>query len=308
MSSNNDKVIAVIGATGQQGGSVVRALQADGQFRVRALSRNPDKHRGLADEVVKADLNRPETLKAAFEGAYGAFLVTNFWEEGTDELKQATAAIRAAKDAGVKHFIWSTLPDVGAISSGKFHVPHFTGKAKIDRIVEEAGFAHHTFVVAPFYYQGLVGTLAPQKQADGSLGWALPLDPDVRSIHMGDITELGNIVAGAFAHPDQAGNGEYLPLVGDFMSFNDIVDTLNRQGHDFSFNQVPKDVFATLFPGAAEVAETLSYFQAHTYLGSDSYDQIALANKIAGRQPSTFSMWARVNFPAPSDRLLDRLA
>lgn len=294
--AGNEKLIAVIGATGQQGGAVVRALQASSQFKVRALSRNPDKHRDLADEVVKADLNRPETLKAAFEGAHGVFLVTNFWEEGTDELKQATAAVRAAKDAGVKHFIWSTLPDVEAISGGKFHLPHFTGKAKIDRIVKEAGFANHTFVIAPFFYQNLVGVLAPQKQADGSSGWALPLDPDVRCIHMGDITELGNIVAGAFAHPDQAGSGEYLPLVGDFMSFNEIVDALNRQGHKFSFKQVPKEVFATVFPGAAEAAETFSYFQAHTYLGSDSYDRIALANKIAGGQPSNFSTWARVNF------------
>jgi hypothetical protein len=111
-----------------------------------------------------------------------------------------------------------------------------------------------------------VGALAPQRQEDGTLGWAFPIDPTARVIHMGDITELGDIVAGAFAHPDQAGNGEYLPLVGDFMSFNEIIDTLNRQGHEFSFKQVPKEVFATFFPGAAEIAETFSYFQAHTYL------------------------------------------
>src|SRR5216684_4044378 len=238
MSSNSKKRIAVIGATGQQGGAVVRALQAQGQFKVRALTRNPGKHRELAEEVVEADLDRPETLKAAFEGAHGVFLVTNFGEEGTDEIKQATAAVSAAQDAGVKHLIWSTLPDVEAISGGKFHVPHFTGKAKVDRIVGEAGFAHHTFVIAPFFYQNVVGAGAPQKQADGSVGWALPIDPAVRGIHMGDITELGAIVAGAFAHPDQAGNGEYLPLVGDFMSFNEIVDTLNRQGHEFSYKQV----------------------------------------------------------------------
>ncbi len=303
MSSNNKKLIAVIGATGQQGGGVLRALQARGQFKVRALTRNPDKHRELAEEVVEADLDQPETLKAAFEGAHGVFLVTNFdararWEEGTNELKQATAAVRAAKDAGVKHFIWSTLPDVEAISGGKFNAPHFTGKARIDPIVKEAGFANHTFVIPPFYYQNLMGVLAPQKQADGSVGWALPLDPDARCIHMGDISELGNIVAGAFAHPDQAGDGEYLPLVGDFMSFNEIVETLNRQGHEFSFKQVPKELFATLFPGAAEIAEMFSYFQAHTYLGSDSSDRIALADKIAGRQPTKFATWAQVNFPA----------
>src|SRR5213594_4826854 len=96
--SNNKKLIAVIGATGQQGGGVLRALQARGQFKVRALTRNPDKHRELAEEVVEADLDQPETLNAAFEGAHGVFLVTNFdararWEEGTNELKQATAAV-----------------------------------------------------------------------------------------------------------------------------------------------------------------------------------------------------------------------
>ena len=299
MVSNDKKLIAVIGATGQQGGGVLRALQASGQFKVRGLTRNPDKQRELAEEVVEADLDKPETLKAAFEGAHGVFLVTNFWAYGgADELTQATAAIRAAMDAGVKHFIWSTLPDVEAISGGKFNVPYFTGKAKIDRVVQEAGFANHTFVIAPVYYGNLTGMMAPQKQADGSLGWTLPLDPTARVIHMGDISELGYIVAGAFAHPDEAGNGEYLPLVGDFMSFNDLVDTLNRQGHNLSYTQVPKESFAGSFPGATEIAETFSYWQAHTYLGSDSSDRIALANKIAGRKPTTLSTWVRANFPA----------
>ena len=299
MERTNKKLIAVVGATGQQGSAVVRALQAGNQFKVRALTRNPAQHRELADDVIQADLNRPETLKTAFAGAHGVFLVTNSWEAGASEVEQATAAVRAAKDAGAKHFIWSTLPDVEAISGGKFRVPHFSEKAKVDRIVKEAGFENHTFLIAPFYYQNLIGVLAPQKQTDGSVGWTLPLDPTVRSIHMGDITELGGIVAEAFARPEQAGHGEYLPHVGDFLSFNEIIDTLNRQGHNFSFHQVPKEVFAGFFPGAADIAEMLGYFQKHTYLGSDSHDQIALANKIAGRQPSKFSAWARVNFPAP---------
>ena len=297
MANLNKKIIAVFGATGLQGGGVVRALRANGQFKVRAVTRNPDKHRDLADEVVAGYLDRPETLKAALAGAHGVFLVTNFWQPGTDEGKQALAAVRAAKEAGVQHFIWSTLPNVEAITGGEFDVPHFTGKAKIERIVREGGFANHTFVVAPFYYQNLIGMMAPQKQADGTVGWMLPLDPAVRAIHMGDISELGHIVAGAFAHPDQVGNGAHLPLVGDFLSFNEIVVTLNRQGHKFSFKQVPAELFASAFPGAAEIANMLAYFQAHTYLGSDSREQIALANTIMGRQPTRFSSWAKANFP-----------
>ena len=93
--------------------------------------------------------------------------------------------------------------------------------------------------------------------------------------------------------------GEYLPLVGDFMSFDEIVSTLNKQGgHNFSFKQLPKEVFAAAsFPGAAELADSFVYFQAHTSLGSDSRDRIALANTIAGRQPTKFAAWAQVNVP-----------
>jgi uncharacterized protein YbjT (DUF2867 family) len=294
--SNTQKLIAVFGATGQQGGAVVRALQASGQFKVRALTRDPAKHPKLGDEVVAADLNRPETLKAAFAGAHGVFLVTNAWEAGADEPKQALAAVNAAKDAGVQHFIWSTLPNVETISRGKINVPHFTHKAKVERIVSEAGFAHHTFVIAPFYYQNLLGAMAPQKQADGTTGWALPLDPERRVIHMGDITELGRIVAGAFAHPELAGRGEHLPLVGDFLSFNELVATLGRQGHKFSFKRVPPEVFSGWFPGAGDIATMLAYFEAHTYLGSESREAIALANKVAGQQPTRFVAWARTHF------------
>ena len=298
--SSNRKLIAVVGATGQQGGAVVRALQANGQFRVRALTRDPGKHPNLGDEVALADFNRPETLQAAFAGAHGVFLVTNAWEAGADESRQAVAAVNAAKAAGVQHLIWSTLPNVEKISGGTIDVSHFTTKAKVERIVKEAGFTNHTFVVAPFYYQNLLGVMAPQKQADGSAGWALPLDPERRVIHMGDINELGRVVAGAFALPELAGHGEHLPLVGDFLSFNEIVNTLNQQGHKVSFKQVPREVFASWFPGAEGIAAMLAYFEAHTYLGSDSGDEIALANKVAGHQPTKFAQWARTNFVTPA--------
>jgi uncharacterized protein YbjT (DUF2867 family) len=298
MSSNTRKTIAVFGATGQQGGAVVRALQDRGAFKVRALTRDPAKHRTLAEEVVEADLDRPGTLRAALEGAHGVFLVTNFWQAGTDEGRQSASVVRAAKEAGVKHFIWSTLPDAETISRGRFALPHFSGKAKVDRIVQQAGFTHHTFVVAPFYYQNLAGPLAAQKLDDGTLGWALPIDPKAPGIAMGDIGELGRIAAGAFANPMRAGHGEYLPLVGDILSFSDIVETLNRQGHAYSFKRIPREAFASLFPGAAEVADTLGWFEAHTYLGSDWSDRIALAREIAGKSPTPFADWARIHLPS----------
>src|SRR5258706_5737452 len=147
--NNEKKLIAVFGATGQQGGGVVRALQASGQFNVRALSRDPSKHRELADDLIEADLNRPETLKAAFEGAHGVFLVTNFQEKGTNELKQATAAVRAAKDVGVQPFVWSPLPNGVAVSGGNFQLPTLTRTARDESIAKAALHSAPTLCIAP---------------------------------------------------------------------------------------------------------------------------------------------------------------
>ena len=112
-------IITVIGGTGLQGGGVVNALLARGEFKVRVASRDPasDAARALASrdvEVVHADLLDPGSLVAAFEGAYGAFVVTNFWDptQGVREEEVGAAAVRAAREAGVEHLIWSTLPDV----------------------------------------------------------------------------------------------------------------------------------------------------------------------------------------------------
>ena len=121
------RIIAVVGATGAQGGGVVRALQEQGKFTVRALTRNPENAAGLADAVVAADLIRPETLTAAFAGAYGVFVNTNsFGGPDVDEIAQGTAAVEAALEANVEHFIWSTLPSVAEINLDRHrcHSPH----------------------------------------------------------------------------------------------------------------------------------------------------------------------------------------
>nr|WP_183758701.1 NmrA/HSCARG family protein [Rhizobium sp. BK399] len=294
MSSTTEKTIAVVGATGQQGGAVLRALKTDNEFKTRALTRHPREHSDIADEVVEADLDRPETLISALSGAHGLFLVTNFWQEGTDEIKQATTAIEVAKAAGVQHLIWSTLPNVDTISGGRFHVPHYTGKAKVDHIVRSAGFTHHTFVVPPFYYQNLLSVMAPQQRPDGSCGWTLPLNPNSRSIHMGDINEFGDIVAGAFSRPAEVGNGQYLPLVGDVLSFNEVIDTLRQLEHEFSFARAPRGVFP------AEVEATFDYFEAHTYMGTFTVADFELANVVSGKQPTKFVAWAREHFRHPT--------
>lgn len=298
------QTIVVFGATGKQGGGVVRALQAQGKFRIRAVTRVPDKAAGLgADEVVSADLTKPETLAGAFEGAHGAFVVTNFWAgPDVDELAQGKAAVEAAKAAGVSHFVWSTLPNVESISGGKFDVVHFTEKAKVNRLVSEAGFDSHTFVEAPFYFQNLTDAMEPQPQEDGVKQWTMPMSADAKVIHMGDIGELGQVVAGAFDNPDKVGDGQTLSHVGELASWDDIIEILARQGHQVRYQSVPGEVFDGFFPGAKELREMMNYFEAHTYMGPDAEAKIALAREVSTAEPTSFADWARQNMPAEATR------
>ena len=287
----NDKTIAVFGATGSQGGSVVRHLKDQTDFRVRALTRQPDAYNGPADEAVHIDLDDIATFPDALSGAHGVFLVTNFWEPGTDEVKQGGAAVQAAAQAGVHHFIWSSLPNVEQISGGTWDVPHFTNKARVDPIVRDAGFPVHTIVQAPFYMQNLVGMMAPQPMQDGSKGWTLPIDPDAKVIHMGDINEIGSLVAGAFDNP-AASNGEILSMAGGIYSFADVIKAYSHaSGEDLGFQQVPLDVFAGFFPQASEIGQMLGYFEDYTYMGPDAEPRLLKARNIAKAPFTSLDKW-----------------
>src|SRR5690349_13533234 len=147
------KIIAVTGATGAQGGGLVRAILADpsGGFKVRAITRkaDSDKAKALAAagaEVVAADLDDPASLERAFAGAHGAYCLTNFWEHFSPEkeLAQAGNMAQAAKKCGVRHVVWSTLEDSRRFIplsddrmptlQGKYKVPHFDAKGEADEL------------------------------------------------------------------------------------------------------------------------------------------------------------------------------
>jgi uncharacterized protein YbjT (DUF2867 family) len=286
------RIIAVVGATGAQGKGVVEQLVKDGTFDVRALTRNPDTYDGHAQQVKAVDLNNSDSLVEAFAGAYGVFVVTNFWE-GADEATQGHNAVAAAQKAGVKHFIWSSLPDVDAISGGAFTVPHFTGKAKVDAAVKQAGFEYSSVVQPPFYYQNFTGMLAPQPKEDGSTGWTLPLNPTKKVIHMGDISELGKVVAGLFLSPEVSGVGGPFSFSAELKSFDEVLSDYAALGKNYSYTQVPADIFATFFKGAKEIAEMLGYFEAHTYMGPDSDANIKRAQDVAIGSFTSFVDWIR---------------
>lgn len=283
--------IAVFGATGSQGSSVVRHLKRHGAHRVRALTRRPEGYDGEADEAVSADLNVQASLQEALRGARGVFLVTNFWEKGTDEIQQARLALRAARQAGVEHLIWSSLPDVEQISAASWDVPHFTDKARVDTIVRDTGFPRFTIVQPPFYFENLLGMMAPQPMQDGRRGWTLPIDPDSRVIHMGAIGEFGSLVAGAFARPDQSA-GRTLAMAAGLYSFTDVVKAYAAAtGEDLGFTRVPHEVFSGFFPGAREISQMLGYFADHTYMGPGAETRLAEGRSVAMTPFTPLAEW-----------------
>ena len=299
----DQKIIAVMGATGNQGSGVVKGLLARGKFGVRVLTRNPNSEKAQAlkkqgCEVVQGDLTKPESLLPAFSGAYGAFVVTNFWDPGTGESEtaQGTLAVKAAKAAGVHHLVWSTLPNCQEISHGKYEVIHFTGKALVDAEVKAAAFPAYTFVEAPLYFQNFLGMMAPQPLGDGRTGWTIAMNPESTSVHVGDPTELGRLVARALEQPELYGQGQHLAQASEVTSWQGLVDTLNSQGHHFAVTQVPNEVYDSFpFPGAQELREMMNYFEEYTYFGPDAEKKIALANTLCPEGFTTFAKWAAHN-------------
>ncbi|MBC7934250.1 MAG: NmrA/HSCARG family protein [Rhizobacter sp.] len=288
------KTIAVIGATGLQGKAVVNALDEQSSFNVRAVTRNADNYSGKANDIVQADLNDVQSLKEAFKNAYGVFVVTNFMET-QDEISQVKNAIKAAKEAGVQHFIWSTLPNVESISNAEFDVPFFTGKAKANELVAKAGFTYYTFIQAPFYFQNFIGALAPMAKQDGTTGFTFPIDPTKKVIHLGDINDLGKVVTGAFLQPEKVGNGSKLSLAAQQSSFNEILEAFKANGKEYSFTQVPAEIFSSFFEGASLYAAMFGYIGKYSFMGPDSEASIALAKSIASDKFLSLDEWIKNN-------------
>lgn len=265
------KTLAVVGATGAQGGGLARAIldDPDGGFRCRALTRNPDSDaaRALADrgaDVVRADLDDLDSLVRAFDGAYGAFCVTNFWEHFSPEKEKAQAGhmAEAAARAGLRHVIWSTLEDTRrwvALDDDRmptlmdrYKVPHFDAKGEADATFRERGVPT-TFLLTSFYWDNFVhfGS-GPQRMPDGSLALVFPLgDAKMPGIAVEDI---GRTAYGIF----QAGDhlvGETVGIAGEHLSGQEMADAMvEALGRDIGYADVPPEVYRGFdFPGADDL-------------------------------------------------------
>jgi uncharacterized protein YbjT (DUF2867 family) len=271
------KTIVVVGATGAQGGGLVRAIlnDPDGDFAARALTRNvhADKAQELARrgaEVVAADLDDLESLKRAFAGAYGAFCVTNFWEHFSPEKEIAQAAnlAEAAKQEGLAHVLWSTLEDTRRwvpldddrmpTLMGKYKVPHLDAKGEADREFTGRGVPT-TFLLTSFYWDNLINFgMTPTKGPDGVLAFTMPMgDRKLPGIAAEDI---GKCAYGIFKKGEDY-IGKTVGIAGEHLSGQEMAAALGEAlGQEVRYNAVSPEAFRGFgFPGAEDLGNMFQF-------------------------------------------------
>ncbi|KAF5691966.1 nitrogen metabolic regulation nmr [Fusarium circinatum] len=258
------KILTVFGATGNQGGSVVRAILNDPalskEFKIRGITRDVSKPaaQALASkgvEVVAADMNTAEQVAPAVKDAHTVFLVTNYWEtnSGNGEIAQGKAVADACKTAGVKQLVFSSLIDTKKISNGRLtHIKHFEGKAEIEEYIRQINVPA-TFVLPGFFASNLFTSI--RKNDDGSYGWALPAN--------------GKFVKAAIKNFPGTLNKRIFAAT-DYYSPNRIISEFSEViGKPAAFNQVPADVFESFLPApiAKELTENMMLLEEPGYYG-----------------------------------------
>lgn len=272
------KVIAVVGATGAQGGGLARAILDDpeGPFTLRAITRDTSSAaaRELAAqgaEVVAANLDDAASLDRAFAGAHGAFCVTFFWAHFSPEkeLAEAGAMADAAARAKVRHVVWSTLEDTRKwvplsdsrmpTLQGKYKVPHFDAKGEADQLFRDRGVPT-TFLLTTFYWENFLGGMAPKPGPDGVLAITLPMgDQALSGIASEDI---GRCAHGIFKRGD-ALVGQTVGIAGEHLTGAEMAATLGATlGREVRYNAVTPDVYRGFgFPGADDLGNMFQFYR-----------------------------------------------
>ncbi len=271
------KIIAVVGATGAQGGSLARAILSDSssKFAVRALTRNvnSDKAKALAKlgaEVVAANVDDPESLIHAFKGAYGAFCVSFFWEHFSPEKEQQHARnmAEAAKSAEVSHVIWSSLDDTRKwipldddrmpTLMGKYKVPHFDAKGESNSFFTDLSLPV-TILNTSFYWENMIYFgVGPKKGPDGKLVLTLPMgDAKLPSISSEDI---GKCAYGIFRNSSKY-IGQTVGIAGEHLTGSQFAASLAEAiGQEVLYNAIEPSVYRRFgFPGAEDMGNMFQF-------------------------------------------------
>jgi len=271
------KIIAIVGATGAQGGGLARTViaQEEGPFSARVLTRNPGSDRAkelaaLGAEVVEADLDDAESVRRAFDGAYGAFCVTNFWEHFSPEkeLAQAAHMAEAAKATGLQHVIWSTLEDTRQwipldddrmpTLMDKYKVPHFDAKGEANELFTDRGVPT-TFLLTSFYWDNLIHFgMGPKPGPDGVLAITFPMGG--KKLPGIAVADIGKCAYGIF-EGGREHIGRTVGIAGGHPTGAEMAAALARAlGREVRYNDVSPEAYRGFgFPGAEDLGNMFQF-------------------------------------------------
>jgi uncharacterized protein YbjT (DUF2867 family) len=299
------KIIAVVGATGAQGGGLVRAILSDrnGDFAVRAITRNANSAaanalRDQGAEVVEADIDDVESLTKAFAGAYGAYCVTFYWQHHSPEREKAEAVnlATAAKAASLRHVIWSTLEDTRTFVPldddrmptlmGEYKVPHFDAKGESDQVFVDLGVPT-TFLLASYYWDNLIAN-GPKKGPDGAITLTMPIGSEKLSGVASD--DIGAVAYGIFKKGAST-IGQYIGVAGGQLTGREMAAALSKAlGQPVTFNAIsPEALRAAGFPGADDLGNMFQFYRDFADACNETRD-VARARSFAP-QLQSFPQW-----------------
>lgn len=273
----NKKIITVFGATGAQGGGLVRAILADknSEFSVRAVTRNANSEKAkvlteLGAELVVADIDDVASIKKALTGAYGAYFVTFFWDHFSveKETQEVLNFIDASKESSLKHIIWSTLEDTRnwiplddnrmPTLQGKYKVPHFDGKGAADKLFIESGLPV-TLLRTSFYWDNFISFgMGPKKAPDGNYYITFPMD-DKKLAGIGS-DDIGKCAYGVFKKGSEL-FGKTIGIAGGKLSGNEMAEKLTTAlGKKIMYNNVSPEIYRSFgFPGADDLGNMFQF-------------------------------------------------
>lgn len=307
------KLLTVFGATGVQGGSVIKAMLAhptlSKEYKLRGITRDPSKPSGQAltskgVEAVKGDLDDPESLKHALEGSYAVFAVTNYWEKMSKslEIQQGKNIADTCKTLGVKHLVWSALPNVTKLTDGKLSaVEHFDSKAEIAEYIESTkGDMVATYFMPAYYMTNIKSNI--KVAPDGVPTLALPWVADETQVAMLDTAaDSGKFVAGILASDPSSVNGMYVNAVSDWVTPNQIVDTISKVvGTEVRFKEISEKVFEGFLPPkiGPELAENMVLIRDYSYYGKGAEKEQAKSDRVLGDlKPNSWEDFVKASGP-----------
>ncbi|WPH04689.1 Hypothetical protein R9X50_00758200 [Acrodontium crateriforme] len=307
------KVLAVFGATGQQGGSVIEFVLNDPelskQYQLRAITRDVTSKsaqtlKGKNVEVVEGDSSQPASLDTALAGAHTVFAMTvpSFTPDG-EQVEYASGKViaDAAVAQGAKYIIFSTLPHVSELSGGKYtNAIHCDAKAKIEQYIRglpiKSAFVALGMYISNYYH---LPFFAPQETADGSYVMARSNSPKAKFPMVNAEGDTGKFVGAILAQPENYKGKVFLAATAMYDTDEVAAAMSKATGKTVVYKQISLDAWKATLPFAQDIfGDTFSAMEEFGYCGAETESLLAWSVQNARGKLTTVEEYLKEN-PLP---------